>query len=291
MNLTVALRFVLAIAITTVILTTPSVNAQQSTAARLPNPFFAFDNGTGRGSLPPQQQAQMLKELGYDGIGFTGAGGIPEMLAALDAVELKMFSIYVNANIQGDAPAFTPGLRQGIQDLKGRDTVVWLTVTGRTANGQADAAAVTAVQQVADWAAESNLRVALYPHVGFYVATTEDSVRVAEKAGRDNVGSTFNLCQFLKLDQAENLDSVLQRASANLMLVSINGAEHDGGWDRLIQTLDRGAFDNVRLLKTLRRIGYTGPVGLQCYAVKGDRRENLRRSIDAWRTLSTAAAQ
>ena len=37
----------------------------------LSNPFFAFDNGVGRGNSTPVQQATMLKELGYGGIGYT----------------------------------------------------------------------------------------------------------------------------------------------------------------------------------------------------------------------------
>ena len=53
-------------------------------------------------------------------------------------------------------------------------------------------------------------------------------------------------------------------------MVSINGADHTGGWDRLIQPLDRGEFDVYGFLKTLRDLGYTGPIGLQCYMVPGD---------------------
>jgi hypothetical protein len=68
----------------------------------------------------------------------------------------------------------------------------------------------------------------------------------------------------------------------HLMLVSINGADPDGNWDRLIQTLDRGDYDVYAVLVKLRRFGYDGPVGLQCYQVPGDRRENLKRSIEAW---------
>jgi hypothetical protein len=49
------------------------------------------------------------------------------------------------------------------------------------------------------------------------------------------------------------------------------------------QTLDRGSFDVYRLLVMLRRLGYEGPIGLQCYGVKGDRHENLQRTIEAWR--------
>ncbi len=69
--------------------------------------------------------------------------------------------------------------------------------------------------------------------------------------------------------------------------VTINGADNEGeNWDRLIQPLDRGSFDVYGFLKTLRGLGYTGPVGLQCYGIQGDAREHLARSINAWRKLS-----
>ena len=58
------------------------------------------------------------------------------------------------------------------------------------------------------------------------------------------------------------------------------------GWDKLIQTLDKGSFDNYQLLKYLKDIGYTGPVGLQGYSIKGDPKENLTSSIKAWRKIN-----
>jgi sugar phosphate isomerase/epimerase len=67
--------------------------------------------------------------------------------------------------------------------------------------------------------------------------------------------------------------------------VSINGADHEGDWDRLIQTLDRGAFDVKGFLSAIRSLGYKGPVALQCYAIQGDREENLTRSMRAWRSF------
>jgi len=73
--------------------------------------------------------------------------------------------------------------------------------------------------------------------------------------------------------------------------VTINGADADGtGWGQLIQTLDRGTFDVGLFLKTLKDLGYTGPVGLQCYAVPGDKYENLKRSMAAWREISAEIA-
>ena len=69
----------------------------------------------------------------------------------------------------------------------------------------------------------------------------------------------------------------------HLFVVSINGADHEGDWDRLIQTLDRGEYDVFALLSLLKKLGYDGPIGLQCYNIQGDIRENLTRSIGAWK--------
>ena len=96
----------------------------------MPNPFFAFDNGTGRGRIPFDQQAKMLKELGYDGIGFDGVKQIPEMLKDLDAVGLKMFSIYLAVWVDPKQAAVRPRLKTAIEQLKGRDTLIWITVVG-----------------------------------------------------------------------------------------------------------------------------------------------------------------
>ncbi len=250
-------------------------------ALRLTNPFFAFDNGTGRGTLSADAQSRMVAELGYAGIGYTGGQGIPEMLAALDARKLKMFSIYVAARVGKNGPSYDPHLKEAFAALKGRETFIWLTVQGSIKDD--DAQAVKIVGEVADLAAQAGLRVVLYPHVGFYVARTEDALRIVKKAKRPNLGVSLNLCHFLKLDREENLAPLLKQALPHLMLVSINGADHEGGWDRLIQTLDRGQFDVYAFLKQLKSLGYDGPIGLQCYAIKGDRRENLQRSIAAWR--------
>jgi hypothetical protein len=79
-----------------------------------------------------------------------------------------------------------------------------------------------------------------------------------------------------------------------LFVVTINGADSGDtnkmGWDRLIQTLDRGSFDTYKFLKTLKELGYTGPIGLQGYGIKTDARENLKQSMQAWHKLSERIA-
>ena len=259
-------------------------------ASPLTNPFFVFDNGTGRDQhVPLDDQAELVKRTGYAGLGFTGTQHIPEMLQALESRGLKMFSIYVAAHIDGDKPSYEPGLPEAIQQLQGHGTVILLTVRGSAPDGDARATAV--VREIADMAAASGLRVALYPHIGMYVGRIEDALRVVKNVDRPNVGVTFNLAHFLAAKDEPNLDERLREALPHLFMVSINGAEHEGGWDRLIQPLDRGEFDVYGLLKKLVALGYQGPIGLQCYQVPGDREENLTRSMAAWRKFSARMAE
>ena len=140
--------------------------------------------------------------------------------------------------------------------------------------------------EIADLAATSDLRVALYPHSGFYVATTADALRLTKKVDRQNLGATINLCHELMTDQGPKLDETIREVAPYLFVVSINGADvkQPGySWDRLIQPLGRGDFDVCGFVGKLKAAGYRGPIGLQCYAVKGDKLENLRQSIKAWK--------
>jgi len=260
----------------------------------LTNPFFALSNGVQDAKHPtPDSQAAMLKELGYDGIGPSGVHGIPEMLKALDAHGLKMCALYIGVNLDPDKPKYDPKLAEVINTLKGRDTIIWLYILRgkhQPSSSDADARVVEVVREIAAMAERAGLRVALYPHVGFYVARVEDAVRVVEKVDRKNVGVTFNLCHWLKLDKPESMKRLMELAMPHLFVVTINGADPEGGWDRLIQTLDRGSFDTYGFLKTLKDLDYNGPIGLQCYAVKGDKYENLKRSMAAWRGFSSRLA-
>lgn len=260
---------------------------------RLSNPFFAFDNGVNRGKWSPDKQAEVLQDLGYEGISYNGPQQMPERLRAFRSRGLRVFSIYVQANLNKD-PAYDPRLEEAISELKGSDTFLWLFVTGQ--KGADDERALETVREIADMAASADLKVALYPHHGMYVETVEDALRLVSRAGRDNLGVTFNLCHSLKAGNADRVEELLEKAMPHLYLVSINGASkrgdnwRDEGWGQLIQTLDRGEYDVAALLEKLQKLGYRGPIGLQCYNIKGDPMDNLRRSIKAWRSLSRQVA-
>jgi len=186
--------------------------------------------------------------------------------------------------------------REAVALLKGRDTILGLLVTGGKPSDPAlDPRAVEVLREIADIAAEQGVRVALYPHTNDWLERVEDAVRIAKKVDRRNLGAMLNLCHWLKVGgEAQGLEPLLKDAAPHLFVVTINGADaglgRRGGWDKLIQPLGSGTFDVYALLKTLRTVGYNGPVGLQCFGLRGDAREHLARSIAAWRKLQERLA-
>jgi len=97
----------------------------------------------------------------------------------------------------------------------------------------------------------------------------------------------FNLCHWLKAERGKDLEKTLKAAMPYLKGVSIHGAdtaaEIAAGKGKWIQPLDSGSFDVYKLLKMLKDMNYAGPIGLQCYGLRGDASAHLTRSISAWR--------
>jgi sugar phosphate isomerase/epimerase len=247
--------------------------------------FFPLDNGVGRGTWTPEQQAKTLKELGYDGIGYnyTKPAALAAWQKAFKEQGLKIYSLYVYTFI--DKPQqYDPAFKDAIKLLKGTDTVIWMTLRETAVKGDYDEQAVKLVQEIADLAQENGLRVALYGHAGFYVATANDAVRIVKKVNRPNVGASINLCHEFITKNGDKLDETLKNAAPYLSLVTINGVDVKNR--KYILRLDEGDFGQVAWLKKLQAAGYKGPVGLQCYSVKGDITENLKADIAAWRKFT-----
>lgn len=270
--------------------------AARSRKADAPLPFFAMDTSI-RGN--PEEVAATLADLGYAGLGGSGYA-IGPMLAALDAKKLKLFNVYLTIGLDAGASALTPEMKQLMDDLKGHGSALWLSISHVSKDGvkfpvssaDGDDTAVLRLCELADYAEPRGVKLALYPHAGAWIERCDDAVRVANKANRPSIGATFNLCHFLKVEGDRNPLPVLKAALPRLFFVTINGAEtgdtRNLGWDKLIQTLDRGSYDTAAFLQKLRRIGYSGPVGFQGYAIPGDSRDNLTRTMAAWKKATAA---
>ena len=104
----------------------------------------------------PEQQAQMLKELGYDGVGHIRLDNIPERLKALDAVGPKLFQITMTVDITPGKPAHDPRFKELMPLLKGRHVQFLLLISGmRPSDPAGDAQAVEIIRDMAAIAAES----------------------------------------------------------------------------------------------------------------------------------------
>ena len=218
----------------------------------------------------------------------TGVDDLQDFLAQLDAYGLRLFAVYLDVWADRDRQWFNEGLEQAIEQLKNRDVVLWVPIRSndfKASEQNGDAAAVKVVREIADLAAAANLKVALYPHSFFLLQTIGDAIRISNKVDRPNVGVTFNLCHWLRTDKSD-LEKTLESARSYLKVVTLNGADNEGDWKQLIQPLDVGQFDVFELLSNLKKINYSGPIGLQGYGIGGDVRKNLDRSMDAWVKLN-----
>lgn len=255
-------------------------------------PFFAFDNGVGRGVWPASKQAETVKSLGYDGIhyNYTNPKDFATKITACKAANVPIKAMYIYTFVDKPKAPYDPGIKDAIRMLKGSDTIIWMTLRDGI-RGKQDADAATVVREIAGLAAESGLKVSIYPHAGFYVATAEDAVRVARIVNLPNVGVTINLCHELFAGNSERLGEVVKTAGPYLNLVSINGASAIPGkgpkaWDTL--PLGSGTFDTEAFLRLIRDSGYHGPIGHQFFAVAGDDMQKLTLAIESWKKTKPA---
>jgi len=257
-----------------------------------PYPFFPFCiDWHDAKKRSYEQQAVMLKELGYDGVGHIWLDQIAERLKTLDESGLKLFQITMVVEVGPDKkPCDAARFKEVLALVKGRHVQFCLLVNGmKSSDPSVDPHAVQILREMSELAKDSGAQLLLYPHQGSWIERIEDSERVAEKVDRSNVGVMFNLCHWLRVDKSRDYKSLLKQAMPRLWAVSINGADNfdeEPGWSHYIQPLDKGSFDVGALLKTLKDLGYKGPIGLQCYGIGGDARELLASSMAAWRKLS-----
>jgi sugar phosphate isomerase/epimerase len=273
--------------------------ARAAEAAGLPNPFYAMDTAFQRPGLNREQQFQLVHELGYAGIGWHEEA--PEQAkASAEAMAkhgLKMAAIYCPAKVTPDGQlTHSPQLPALMAALKGHGTIIWLHIGGRgpafdKLTGQEPL--VKALRGLADAAAANGLAIAIYPHVGEWTAKFADAVKLAKVVSHPQFGVSFNLCHAMAMGEEKAIPALLDEAKSVLVTATICGADTGvtgGNWRRLIQTLDKGTYDVGIVLRKLRAIGFTGPVGFQGYGIQGDARSILAPTMEAWRKLSAAAA-
>ena len=228
--------------------------------AQASNPFFALCMDTHdakKRTLP--EQAQMLRELGYDGVGHLWLDHLAERLQTADAAGLKLYQVYMNVNLDAGKEPYDPRLKDVLPLLKGRDVQLAVLIKGAKPSDQSfDPAALRILREIAVLTEPAGVRIVLYPHSTFWLERVEDSIRLAQKMRPVDVGVMFNLCHWLAVDDEKNLVPLLNKAKPYLAAISINGADRaeeihakTGKW---IQPLDQRLVRHVRLFEGGERL-------------------------------------
>ena len=259
--------------------------------------FFVFDNGlTGSQLTTTDARLDCVKAVGYGGLSWRvdAPDQVKQILDGAKQRGLKVYAIYANLDLRGGKPVYDPRLKEIIALCKGSGTVIWPTITCKdfkNSDPAGDDIAVAGLRELADLCEASGLRLAIYPHVGLWCHRVQDALRLVKKVDRPNVGLSFNLCHALMDGAEDRIPALLDEVAPHLLIVSVNGADShppERTWPHLIQPLGQGSYDVGMVMKKLDALGFTGPVGLQCYQVSGDPTVHLTASLAAWRKLSAA---
>ncbi|GBL29341.1 hypothetical protein EMGBS10_04910 [Opitutia bacterium] len=262
-------------------------------SAAEPVRFFAMDTAARQA---PAEAAAVLAELGYDGF-----GGRPATAKAFAAELGKRQVAFVNAyhvtKFAHDAAELPADLVQAIQALEGLGATLWLGIQQvrlpvgiKAGPTTGDTVVVPALKQALVLAKAKRVKVSLYPHAGFWAESVDTCLRVANAVDDPDLGVTFNLCHWLKVEGAERDPvPVIKAALPRLNFITINGADGGDtrklGWDKLIQPLGRGSYDVKTFVANARAAGYRGPFGFQGYGIKMDPKALLKETMEAWKGM------
>lgn len=259
---------------------------------KLDNVFYCFNNAVRMLPNAPvgyEEQARLVKRLGYNGISGSGEESYFDFRKALDSVGLDMPETYISLTIDSGIPFYNPLLKELIRDSNDRDLLITLHLHSeiyKNNKKEGDVKFAEVLTELADFARKYNVKLAVYPHFAFYCETFEHSLKLSRMVNRPNFGAVFNLCHFLKVEGQENMEEQLKSSIPDIFMVSVCGADTGDtksmGWDRLIRPLGEGSFDTYSLVKLLKDNGYNNRFGLQCYNIKLDCEEALTRSINTW---------
>jgi sugar phosphate isomerase/epimerase len=265
--------------------------------AAAPWPFFVFDNGLrGEKLRTIEAQLDLVKSVGFDGLSWRtdAPARVRQVLAGAAQRGLSVHVVYVNLELRDGKLVQDPRLPEIIAACQGTGAMIWPNITSKQfkpSDPAGDAIAVTGLRELADTCAAHGLRVALYPHVNMWLHRTEDALRLVRQVNRPNVGVTFNLCHALMDNAEDRIPALLEAAAPHLYVVTINGAEGRPAKPdaaNAIKLLGQGSYDVGAVLAKLRAIGFAGPVGLQCFNLKGDPPQLLTDAMAAWRRLTAA---
>lgn len=269
----------------------------QKKSQSIQNTFFTLHNGIRGDSVynTPAKQVALIKEIGYEGMEINQLENVEAFKPEMDRQGLAISSLYLKVDL--DEPGLDSRLMAVCQSLRGSGVVLMpYLVSGKknypSSDVKGDSVAIVRLRELADLARTNGLQVAVYPHIWFWLERVPHALSLVQQVRRSNVGLCFNLPHFLAISTSEEITgwkTLLKRSKAHLKIMTICGATITPDknpktiWSSLIQPLGQGEFDTYALVRyAVKELNYTGPIGLQCYNLKGDKPNNLKQSLSVW---------
>ena len=245
----------------------------------------------------PKLHIKLLKERGYGGIMLSLKDdpgrwkNLPAYLEAMKEHGTRLTAIRARFYIEDGT--YPQVIKDNLPLLKGTKVILIPSVGSRTKMDRKDpetvAMAVKILREMSDDAKKYDLGgIAPYMHIGNWIETIDDNVRIAKAVARRNVGVMFHLHRWQAVGGREiaKLRADLLNAKPYLMIVVIQGTDQNKATHKI---LGEGDYDMVPLVKALRGMDYRGPLGTMGYTQKGDIPSKLARAYIAWEKIRTEA--
>jgi sugar phosphate isomerase/epimerase len=211
----------------------------------------------------PEQRAEMLDRMGIHRFAYDWRDEhLPTFEAELTALKkhnIELTAVWFPAALDRNA-------RLILHTLKAHNLTpqLWVMAQIEPTGGKDDtiARAADTIAPVAREAQAVGCKVALYNHGGWF-GEPENEIAIIERLrqrGITNVGMVYNLHH--GHEHLARFPELLGKMKPYLMALNLNGMNEGGDKaGEKILPLGRGALD-VKLLKTIRDSGWTGPVGI-----------------------------
>lgn len=245
----------------------------------------------------PTLHVKLLAERGYGGVMLSFKdiperwAALPEYLAALKKHNLNLTAIHTRFYLEDGT--YPEVVKKNLPLLKGTKVVLIPSVGSRKKMKRDDPKAVEMavkiLREMSEDAAKFDLGgVAPYMHIGNWIESIDDNLRIAKAVDRRNVGVMFHLHHWQAVGNRdyEMLSSDLQKAKPYLMIVVIQGTDKNKATHKI---LGEGDFDMVPLVQTLQKINYQGPLGTMGYTQTGDIPGKLKKAFEAWERIKKEA--
>ncbi|HEY4263238.1 MAG TPA: DUF6797 domain-containing protein, partial [Schlesneria sp.] len=228
----------------------------------------------------PEERAAMLEKLGFTHFAYDyRAEHIPTFDAEIEAlkrhhVELSAWWFPGSLNDEAKMTLAVFAKHKVTPQL-------WVTGGGGPTQDEADqrarvVAEAARIRPIAEAAAAVGCKVALYNHGGWF-GEPENQIAIIQELKFDNVGIVYNLHH--GHDHLSRFPELLQKMKSYLYTLNLNGMVEDGErkGQKILQ-LGEGTLD-LKLLKTIRDSGYTGPIGILGHT-QDDAEERLQDNLD-----------